>query len=232
MTEIAAIALFHNEGSLARATLASLHAAIGFARGAGLGVSAVLVLDRADAATRDLVHANAAGAQVIVTDFGDQSLARNAGIAACQGDWVALLDGDDLWAEDWLSAAYTFAQGLPDRGKTILHPEYNLIFGQEHRLLRQPDQSDPRFDPLSLQIGNAWDALCFAPRAAYLHHPFLPRDLKIGWGYEDWQWNLQTMAAGFTHRILPDSIVFKRRRQDSTTHRDRERHALPRMVVV
>ncbi len=47
--------------------------------------------------------------------------------------------------------------------------------------------------------------------------PYGYRDLKGGFGYQDWQWNIETMAAGWRHVVARDTIIFVRRRDMSVS---------------
>ena len=65
------------------------------------------------------------------------------------------------------------------------------------------------------RVGNYWDALCLAPRAVFIDHPFRQNNIKAGYGHEDWHWNNLTLAAGIAHRPVPGTVHFKRRRDGS-----------------
>lgn len=45
---------------------------------------------------------------------GGEAAARNAGVAAARGDWIALIDGDDLWYPDHLATLAGVADAFPD----------------------------------------------------------------------------------------------------------------------
>src|SRR6185503_3528769 len=74
---------------------------------------------------------------------------------------------------------------------------------------------DALFSPHFFYFLNYYDALCMSPRVAHLEIPYASRDIIDGFGHEDWQWSIETMAAGWSHVIIRNTIVFKRRRDSS-----------------
>jgi hypothetical protein len=214
VTDLAAVITAHGEGVLAGLSFRSLLDAVAVARGSGLGVELLVMLDRPTDATRAaFAEAERHGAAVVEVSYGDQGLVRNHAVGLVTADHVAFLDGDDLWSENWLADGHAFC--VSGEGRVIAHPELNWFFDNQHNLYFLPDQTDPDFDPAFLRIANPWDALCIAPRAAYLEHPFTPRAVADGYAYEDWHWNLETFAGGYVHRVVPETIHFKRRREGS-----------------
>lgn len=224
--ELSAILTVSGEGIMVGVTLHSFLDAVAEAEAAGLSVEKVLVMDRASEATlAALADCLEPDWRRLELELGDQGAVRNAAVAFSTGAYVAFLDGDDLWSFNWLTAAMAVAREAP---RLIVHPRYNWMFGGSNNLFVKIDQTDPDFDPAFLRYGNYWDALCLAPREAYEEHPFGVRDLRLGYAYEDWHWNCETLHAGWVHRVAPETIHFKRRRAHSQTLKASARAALMR----
>lgn len=216
MTDISAVITAHREGTMAGVSLRSLISAVAVAREAGLVVEILVVLDDPNDTTR-AVFADCVddGISVLEVSFKDQGLVRNYAVGVSKGRYIAFLDGDDLWGENWLPTAFDMCQS--EAGKIIAHPELDWFFGASNNLFFHADQTDPGFDPAFLRFGNYWDALCLAPREAYERHPYSHREVQQGYAYEDWLWNIETLDDGFVHRVVPGTIHFKRRRNGSQT---------------
>jgi len=172
----------------------------------------VLMLDRPDDATRAVAKEWVLrGAAVQECDEGDLGGARNAAASSVDNEWLAFLDGDDLWSENWLSLAAKDAFSQPDDQLTVWHPAINIIFGDHHSLLHHIDSTDPSFSWARFRLHNAWTALSFVRRNDVLALPYPRNDLANGWGFEDWSWNMAVLGRGGEHRIVADTCHFIRR---------------------
>lgn len=211
--DITAIMTCHSEGLLAGPSLTSFQQAIDHARAQGLSVEPIVVLDRPTPTTIRQFSVPPAGIKILQTDLGDPGLARNQGVQEATGHFVSFLDGDDLWCQDWLTAAHTFC-GQQD-GPVVAHSEFNVVFGDVRVMWWHADSRDSSFKADYLRLGNYWDAMSFCHRQTLLTHPFVVNDLANGLGHEDWLWNCETLAAGIHHRPVPGTVHFKRRRQGS-----------------
>lgn len=215
MPDISAIITAHREGAMLGLSLNSFMEAIREAENGGLTVEKLIVLDRANDATRAMLPQSGKSDFIIrEVDYGDQGAARNLAVEVCSGEYIAFLDGDDLWSYNWLTKAHQVC--LTD-SSMIAHPEFNWFFDNSNRILIKADQDGCAYDEEFLRFGNFWDAMCMAPREAYTRYPFCARAVSSGYAYEDWYWNCETVEAGYRHRVVPDTVHFKRRRQMSQT---------------
>ncbi len=106
-------------------------------------------------------------------------------------------------------------QGAAEGANWIMHPELNWFFDAAGAVLVNPDQDSDFYAPLYWRVGNCFDSLAMAETKTFLDVPYRGRDRVNGYGYEDWCWNLETMDAGYVNRIVRDTIIFKRRRDNS-----------------
>jgi glycosyltransferase involved in cell wall biosynthesis len=207
MTSICGVINVHREGLLAHASIRSALLAAQRARTQGLSVELLVVADCPDPETRAYLEGlNEVRLQVVVTDVDDLGLARNVAVQRSNSDFIAFLDGDDLWAANWLEAAH--ASASVDLRPIVWHPEGSLFFGEgvEPYWLMHPDMDDDAYLWLRLASRNLWTSLAFASRSVFKEVPYRRSDVRQGFGFEDWSWNAQTVARGFLHKIVPGSV--------------------------
>lgn len=214
----------HKEGDLLLPTFISAQDSINRLKSDfDLDINIVLYLDNPDSITLSVAEelANKFNLNLFTGKNGDPGISRNQAISLCQSDYIALLDGDDLWSENWLHSVYSDISVRLSHGKSITnivyHPEYNLIFGGHNAFVRQGNINDSFFDTRFLRASNYWDALCVAPRKLLLNFPYKKNDLSKGFAHEDYHWVCVTIENGVTHLTTENTIHFKRRRENSVS---------------
>lgn len=200
-----------------------------------LGISIVLFLDNPDYDTLKIAKdvTQQYGITMLTGSYSDPGCARLNAISQSKQTLIALLDGDDLWSENWIAATYQEIEKNPDAiHHTIYHPEYNLIFGGHNLLFRQGNENDYFFDPAYLRIANYWDALCIASKDIFLRHPYKPNDLDNGYAHEDYLFSCETLISKIKHQIISNTIHFKRRRHGSVSTIAEDRKARCRPTIL
>jgi glycosyltransferase involved in cell wall biosynthesis len=218
MSDITAVINCHREGMLVYASLRSALTARHRAQAAGLTVDVLAVADCSDDTTLDVLS-RFADVKILETSVDDLGLARNVAVSQVDSEFIAFLDGDDLWGPSWLLRAHACAVG---RGApAVWHPEANLLFGPavEPCWLIHPDVETMEGDWVSLGLRNHWTSLSFAKREIYLDIPYRGSDVPGGFGYEDWAWNADVLDRGYVHRIVPGTAHLVRMNPDSLSRR-------------
>lgn len=222
---VGAVVNLHREGKDAVPSLVSAWRAVEYARASGTEATLTLVLDDPDDTTADLADYwhRRYGCHLTFTEVRDLGLARNHASNHIDVEWLAFLDGDDLWGRDWLARAHAVA--TTTNATTVLHPALNIIFGDHHSLLHHIDSTDPAFRWSRFHLHNAWTALSFVSRELVIELPYPQNDLANGFGFEDWSWNMAVLDHGGQHRVVPDTCHFIRR-LDGTSLLSRSQRAL------
>ena len=222
----------HGETVVAGPTMRSAEVAIHAAEQEGFRIEKLIGFDTPTDKCLDFLTQPAfADWRMAEFSFRDQGKTRNALAEQASGRWLAFLDSDDLFSENWLVlAARLLQQAESSDERIIVHPELNWGFDAGMFVFQKPAQDDPLFTPYYYYVANYYDALCMAPREAWLEHPYPPRAIADGFAYEDWEWGVATMAAGWRHVVAKNTIIFKRRRESSQTIESSKNRALIRDI--
>ncbi len=236
-TDLTLIVTAHNETLVCGPTIESADVAVEAARAAGFTVQTIIALDKATEETTDYFHQpDFDHWERWVMHEGDLGRVRNALVPQTAGRFIAFLDADDLFSENWLAEGLDVLVEAEGQGERVIaHPEVNIIFDGGKYLLQNVDQDSPLFTPHFFYARNYYDSLCLTPREAHLEVPYIHRDIPNGLSYQDWQFAVETMAKGWKHVVVPDTIIFKRRRDFSLVTESNTRKSvlrfLPEMAI-
>lgn len=231
-TDLTLIVTAHNETVVCGPTMRAADVAVAAARERGHTVQAIVVLDNATAETTAYFHQSRFDHwERWERSEGDLGRVRNAVVPETDGRFIAFLDADDLFSENWLADGIELLDRAEREGERVVaHPELNVIFDGVNYTVCVPSQDSPIFTPYFCYFANYYDSLCMTPREAHLDIPYSPRDIPNGLSYQDWQFGVETMAAGWRHVIVPDTIIFKRRRDFSLVRESSDRQSILRVL--
>ncbi|MCK0168419.1 glycosyltransferase [Jannaschia sp. S6380] len=228
--DLSVILTAHDETLVAGPTLRAVEDAVAVARAAGLTVETILVLDAATPDTADyFAELPLEGWDRLTLTAGDLGAARNAAAARAAGRNLAFVDADDLVSWNWFVEGVRLLNAAARDGRHVIaHPEVNWIFDGAADVVWNPAQDDPLWTPRYFYAMNYYDSMCMAPRAAHAAIPYAGRDIPAGLSFQDWQFSVETTAAGWFHATARDTVIFKRRRPRSLVTESQGRRALVR----
>lgn len=127
----------------------------------GIPVDLILLLDHVDrytsAVARQLSREPGPLPRALISGvLGDPLKARQRALRQARLPWVALLQGRNLWAANWLEASQAALVRSDEPTRTVVHPRWSLGF-QSSQAIQCCDQSPWLIDPVgSLQMRPAW----------------------------------------------------------------------------
>lgn len=129
---------------------------------------------------------------------------RNRGIEAAQGDWIALLDADDLWDKDKLAGITRFIQTQPALG-VIYHRVKNF---SEQRTYQRSGRPVREIRELLTHSNPLVPSAVLIDRETALKNPFSERrDLH---GAEDLHLWVRLLSAGVSFLFCENAITYYR----------------------
>ncbi|WP_183093438.1 glycosyltransferase [Nocardioides stalactiti] len=232
MTDLSVVVTAHSETVVCGPTMRSADLAVAAARDRGYSVETIIALDGATEETK-AYFAQSRFDHWQRWEFaeGDLGRVRNAAVGRSEGRYLAFLDADDLFSENWLAEGVGALQSAEQEGRRVIaHPELNVMFDGGNSVLVHIDQSSPLFTPHFAYLRNYHDSLCLTPREAHVAIPYTSRDIPNGLSFQDWQFSIETMAAGWEHVLVRDTIIFKRRRDTSLGQESSNRRSIVRKL--
>lgn len=212
--DITVVLMTHGEGKLLIPTHQNFLEGIAHAENAGLSIERIVTVDNPTKETSKVVaQLDMSGFIRMDLELGDLGKVRNEAVKIAKGKYFAILDGDDLWTPNWLLEAYKLSEASDD--ELVVHPEMNWLFEESNNIFYHPDESDSRYSHDMFRSTNPWDSLCFCKTSLVNAFPYVKRQIKQGFAYEDWNWNMRVKEYGARHCVAKETIVFKRRRSAS-----------------
>ncbi len=220
----------HNEGFMLARTIQSVLAAT---RQLETDFEIIIHLDNADAETRAIAEkyskkgglsaadrnqssrsSLAADWRVLENHFGDVGAARNFAIQQAHGEYLFLIDGDDLISENYIVNILKVLENT--QKEVVVSPEYCIEFSDTEKsgaILRMADSGSREYNAFMLFSVNLWIVAIAGRRTTFLDHPYI-RSID-GYGHEDYALNIELAGANIKHLVAPETVYFYRRKQSS-----------------
>lgn len=233
MSAITAVVTAHAEERLLQPALRSVWAALESVVDGGDDAELLIVVDSATPRTLEIARSwesrgtAALRVRVLESAFGEPGLSRNAGAAAATGEYIALIDGDDLVSADYLASGLALLRSASV--PTIAHPETLVTFGAKRSRWHVRESDDPSVGFRDVIAMNHWPASSIASRSLLLEHPYPSLPPGGDYGPEDWTWQLTTLAAGVRHAVVRGTVFFYRARATGGVNAANVSTLLPRI---
>jgi glycosyltransferase involved in cell wall biosynthesis len=214
MTSASAVVTVHRQSRILVPTLRSIIAARDFARDSGHSVELVVVLDRADPSTTNIVYGfESLVDHISIVDFGDPGLARRHGVEKTSHDYIFFHDADDLYGTTWYTSFLTLVTNAQFDENTVYHGEVVVGFGLDKYFRRQLSSTEGDFDPMAMTAQWYFLTNLFAHRTMFDRFPIPSHDFKSGLGHDDWAWSCDTLAGGSPRIAVPNTVSFYREKE-------------------
>ncbi len=212
--DLSLIMTFHHEGRLAYRSLRNAFHCIQFAYDQNINVELIGVMDKINTNTRKVVENLGLNFNSLYdVDFGDLGPSRNFAVNKAKGTYIAFLDADDFFCEDWLVKAYKIArQHVQEKKYYLYHPHYMFCFNDQnshdYSLRRMYDYKNLQYSDIYLLEHCLWPSLCFGLKEIFRATPY--RQSTAGFAYEDWDFNCDVLSNGYPHYVVANTAHFVR----------------------
>ncbi|NCU29248.1 glycosyltransferase [Candidatus Saccharibacteria bacterium] len=206
--DISVIITAHNEGILAHKTMLSVFRSAKKLEEYNISYEIIVHIDNGtDETTRYFDRYNQdKRVRVLENSFGDLSSSRNYSAKEAFGKYLAFIDADDLCSELWLASSYEVVRGEKD---VVARLNYIVTFGASDPVVTENKNMSDNEKALYLVDSNMYGSPMMCSREIYLDTP--QRTNRPPYGYEDWQWVMDTITKGVKHKVAPETALFYRK---------------------
>ena len=215
---ISLVVTAHREGILLHKTILSLLDSSRSLESEDIPYEFIINLDNPDPATLDYAKRWRTDERFVIetVSFGNPADNRNDAVKKARGEYITLMDGDDLISKNWLLSAFRLLQ---EQDKpTVLRPAAHAQFGYEDEsvtvwLMR--DSSSQDTDAIQMSYWNLWTNALFTTRDILINNPY--KASVNGFGFEDYLLNADMRAKGIAQVTVPETVLWYRNRTVSVS---------------
>jgi glycosyltransferase involved in cell wall biosynthesis len=215
---LSVVVTVHHEGIVAHKTILSILRALEPIIREDIPYEIIVHIDNGNEPTRTYFsrYENDTRFQIYENSFGNPAESRNFAIQKATGQYIAIIDGDDLISRNWFIDSYAMIKKYSR--PVILRPNFQLQFGgpdPHHNVWLMEDSFSKEEDALIMSNYNRWPNILFTTTDLLKNFPFKPT--VNGFGFEDWLFNCDVRAADIPNIVVPNTTLFYRRRANSVT---------------
>ena len=214
--DLSVILNLHDEVDYVSKTLESLEQAMGYAIKKGLLIELIVVIDNEKDNIGTIVERFNFSVPMRIIRVKNCSLgpSRNDGISLASGEFVAVADGDDLVSSNYFYDSYIFLKKIEENNdKVIVFPEYVMHFDR-FCFITKFVNSD-QFSAEDFAYFNPYPSRFMARTSIFQSRKFSNLHKNSGFAFEDWDYNCYLFSKDFNFAVVPDVILFYRRRVGS-----------------
>lgn len=209
---LSVIVTAHSEGILLHKTLKSIDRAAQILKDRGFTYEVIVHIDSATSNMKAYLSANKSYLdQFIVYEnsYKDAGASRNFCVSKAAGTFVTFIDGDDLVSKNWLADALQYLV-TNKKQDIVAHPALTVEFDATTNIVTKHGDIDRATDTLLSVFANRWNVVLMTKRTLLQKHPYVVD--PEGYGFEDWNLNNQFIYAGYSNLLIPESVIFVRRK--------------------
>ncbi len=206
----------HDEVDFVFKTLLSLEKAINYAVRKGVLIELIVVIDNEKNDIGTIVEQFNFSVPKKIVKVKNCSLgpSRNDGISLANGEFVAVADGDDLVSSNYFYDSYIFLKKEEKiKGRVIVFPEYLMHFDRFCYITKFVNSD--RFSAEDFAYFNPYPSRFMARTSIFQSRKFANLHKNSGFAFEDWDYNCYLFSKDFSFAVVPDVILFYRRRAGS-----------------
>ena len=166
----------------------------------------IVVVDDGSSDSTERIARSYAEVRYIAQENQGPAAARNAGIRAAKGEFIAYLDHDDVWLPTLLSVHVGYLRSHPEIGFTVCTGRCFLDEG-----IGRPGWVEPR----QLEEDQAFLGAQVVRRSAFDRVGLLDPSYRLA---EDTDWTFRAEEAGIRRAVLPDPVFRRRIHAGNVSH--------------
>lgn len=216
--DLSIIVTAHKEGIVTHKTILGILRCADELKNNDINYEIIVGLDNPDEATKNYYDKWKKNKKfsLLNCSFGNPAENRNNAIKNAHGEFISIIDGDDIPSRNWLLDSYLLAK--KQKQPTVIRPNFNLQFGfnDNEKVLWVMDSSfSKEEDAIIMSYWNRWSMTCTAHSEIFKKYPYKPA--VNGFGFEDYLWNCEIRSDDVPCLVANGTVIFYRRRSNSVT---------------